>query len=43
MLEAYSGRGGLFGNSSGATAREIAFLGLNIDTKDDVEKAQISS
>ena len=31
--------GVLFGNSLGATAREIALLGLNADITGDVEKA----
>ena len=42
MLEAYNG-GVLFGNSPGATAREIVMLGLNAETKGDVEKAQVSA
>ena len=42
MLEAYNG-GILFGNSPGATARDIAMLGLNAETKGDVEKAQVSA
>ena len=40
MLEAYNG-GVLFGNSLGATARDIVILGLNAETKSDVEKAHI--
>ena len=40
MLEAYNG-GVLFGNIPGATAREIAMLGLDAETKGDVEKAQV--
>ena len=42
MLEAYNG-GVLFGNILRATAREIALLGLNMDTKGDVEKAHLSA
>ena len=41
VLEAYNG-GVLFGNSQGATAREIATLGLDAETEGDVEKAQTS-
>ena len=40
MLEALNG-GVLFGTSPGAMAREIAMLGLNVDTKGDVEKYQV--
>ena len=40
MLEAYNG-GVLFRNIPGATAQAIATMGLNADTKGDVEKAQI--
>ena len=39
VLEAYN-RGVLFGNSPGATAREIATLGLDAEIEVDVEKAQ---
>ena len=40
VLEAYNGGGGvLFGNSLGATACEIALLGLNADITGNVEKA----
>ena len=39
MLEAYYG-GVLFGNSSGATAREVATLGLDAEIGGGVEKAQ---
>ena len=39
-MEAYNG-GVLFGNSPGATAQEIAILGMNVETKGEVEKAQI--
>ena len=39
VLEAYN-RGVLFGNNTGATAREIATLGLDADIGADVEKAQ---
>ena len=42
VLEAYNG-GVLFGNSPGATAREISTLGLDADIKGDVEKAQASA
>ena len=42
VLEEYNG-GFLFGNSPGATAREIAMLGLNAETEGDVEKSQVSS
>ena len=42
MLEAYNG-GFLFGNSRGATMREIAILGLNAETEGDVEKEQVSA
>ena len=42
MLEAYNG-GVLFGNSPGATAREIATLGLDVEIGGDVEKAQTSA
>ena len=42
MLEAYN-RGVLFGNSPGATAREIATLGLETEIRADVEKAQVSA
>ena len=40
VLEAHN-RGFLFGNSPGATAREIAMLGMNTETKGDVEKVQV--
>ena len=40
MLEAYNG-GGLFVKSPGATAREIALLRLNAETKGDMEKSKI--
>ena len=39
VLEAYS-RGVLFGNSPGATTREIAKLGLDAEIGADVEKSQ---
>ena len=39
-MEAYNG-GVLFGNSPGATAREIAMLGLNTETEGNVEKVQV--
>ena len=42
LLEAYS-RGVLFGNRPGATAREIATLGLDTQTEGNVEKAQVLS
>ena len=42
VLEAYNG-GVLFGNRPGATAREIATLGLDAGIKGDVEKAQASA
>ena len=42
VLEVYNKRI-LFGNSPGDTAREIAMLGLNAETKGDVEKAQVSA
>ena len=42
MLEAYN-RGVLFGNSPGATAREIATLGLDAEIRADVEKSQASA
>ena len=42
VLEAYNG-GVIFGNSPGATAREIATLGLGAEIKGDVEKAQTSA
>ena len=42
VLEAYNWWV-LFGNSLGATEREIAMLGLNEEIKGDVEKAQVSS
>ena len=42
VLEAYNG-GVLFGNSPGATAREITTLGLDAEIKGDVEKAQASA
>ena len=42
MLGAYNG-GVLFGNSPGATAREIATLELNAAVEGDVEKAQASA
>ena len=42
MLEAYNG-GFLFGNSLGDTAQEITILGLDAETKGDVEKAHISA
>ena len=41
-MEAYNG-GVLFRNSPGATAREIALLGLNAEIKGDVDKSQISA
>ena len=41
-MEAYNG-GVLFGNSMGATEREIELLGLNAETAGDMEKAQIFS
>ena len=40
VLEAHN-RGFLFGHSPGATAREIAMLGMNTETKGDVEKVQV--
>ena len=40
MLEAYDG-GVLLRNSLGATAREIAIMGMNVETKGNVEKAQV--
>ena len=40
MLEAYN-RGVLFGNSLGAMARKFVILGLNKETKGDMEKAHI--
>ena len=42
VLEAYN-RGVLFRNSLGATAREIVVLGLNVETEDEVGKAQASA
>ena len=42
VLEAYNG-GVLFGNSPGATAQEIARLGLDAEIRADVEKAQVLS
>ena len=42
VLEAYNG-GLLFGNSPGATAGEIATLGLDAEIGADVEKAQVSA
>ena len=42
VLEAYNG-GFLFGNIPGATSREIAMMGLNVETEGDVEKAQVSA
>ena len=41
-MEAYNG-GVIFRNSLGATARDIAILGLNAETEGDVEKPQISA
>ena len=41
-MEEYNG-GVIFGNSPGATAREIAILGLNAETEGELEKAQISA
>ena len=41
-MEEYN-RGVLFRNRPGATAQEIAMLGLNAETKGDVEKAQVSA
>ena len=40
MSEVYNG-GVLFRNTPGATVREISMLGLNAETKVDVEKAQV--
>ena len=42
VLESYNGWA-LFGNSPGATAQEIVMLGLNAETKGDVEKEQVSA
>ena len=42
VLEAYNG-GVLFGNSSGETARKIKLLGLDVESVDEVEKAQTSA
>ena len=42
VLEAYTG-GVLFGNSPGATAREIATLGLDAEIGGDAENAQTSA
>ena len=42
VLEAYN-RGVLFGNSPGATVREITTLVLTVEFKGDVEKAQTSA
>ena len=42
VLDAYN-RGVLFGNNPGATAREIATLGLDVEIGGDVEKAQTSA
>ena len=42
MLEAYN-RGVLLGNIPGATTREIAIMGLEMDNKGDMEKAQVSA
>ena len=41
VLEAYN-RGVIFGNSLGATAQEIAMLGLDVESEGNVQKAQIS-
>ena len=40
VSEVYNG-GGICGNITGATAREITILGLNTETEGDVEKAHI--
>ena len=42
VLEAHN-RGVIFGNSPGATTREIAMLGMNTETEGNVEKAQVSA
>ena len=42
VLEAYNG-GFIFGNSPGATTREIAIMGLDMENKGDMEKAQVSA
>ena len=42
MLEAYN-RGVIFGNRPETTVRNISLLGINTETKGDVEKAQISA
>ena len=40
VFEVYN-RGVLFGNRPEATAQDIAILGLNAETKGDVEKTQV--
>ena len=40
MLEAYN-RGVLLGKISGAMARKMLLLGINVETEGDVKKAQI--
>ena len=40
VLESYNG-GVLFGNRPGTTARDITIMGLDAETKGDVEKSQI--
>ena len=42
LMDAYNGEV-LFGNSPGATSREIVMLGLDVDTEGDVEKVQVSA
>ena len=41
IIEIYNG-GILFGNSPGATAREVKVLGIDTDASKDVEKARVS-